>query len=607
MTSRGHRLWRTDATDATASATGGTRLAYRRSAQRGDRLLACAMVRDTRWALILTAAFAADVVVALALPAVLARAVDAAITRADAVVAVAYAVVLMGVGALAELLAALAGPHMTASGRAWLRHSLMRHALSLGLRGQRRFPPGDLVSRLLDGAGEAAAVGPLLVGSATSLVTSVGAVVALGLIDWRLAAVFALVVPYVLLVIRAYVRSTSHAAARYQEVQGEIAARLVDALGGVRTIRASATRDQEVDRVLEPLPRLAHFGHRLWHAQRHAAWWSRLLSPLMQAAILGTAGYGVLQGRLTPGEMLAAVGYAALALGLLRQVGTLLALAEARGAAGRAAEMLEEPVPTGGTHELPDGPGELVFRGVAVHREGRPLLGGLDLVIPGGSAVAVVGPSGAGKTTLGALAGRLIDPDEGRVWLDGVPLDMVDPVALRSEVAYAFEQPALLGETVADAIGYGDRAVSRAMIERAAKIARADAFVRRLPDGYDTPLADAPMSGGEAQRLGLARAAAHGGRLLVLDDATSSLDTATEAQVGDAIDDAFAGRTRLVIAQRAATAARADLVAWLDDRGLRAVASHAALWGDPAYRAVFAAAQPPAEGGKATCDTDACT
>ncbi|NEA25573.1 ATP-binding cassette domain-containing protein, partial [Actinomadura bangladeshensis] len=131
-----------------------------------------------------------------------------------------------------------------------------------------------------------------------------------------------------------------------------------------------------------------------------------------------------------------------------------------------------------------------------------------------------------------------------------------------------------------------------ARLAEAARAARADGFIRRLPGGYDTPLADAPMSGGELQRMGLARAFAHAGRVLILDDATSSLDTVTEMEITDAVLTRFAGITRLIIAHRASTAARADLVAWLDGGRLRALAPHTTLWRNPDYRAVFTTENP---------------
>lgn len=216
----------------------------------------------------------------------------------------------------------------------------------------------------------------------------------------------------------------------------------------------------------------------------------------------------------------------------------------------------------------------------------------LDLTVPGGACVAVVGRSGAGKSVLAALAGRLADPDEGTVLLDGRPLTALRRAELREAVAYAFARPVLLGDTLAEAIAFGRGPLPPARIRAAARAARADEFVSLLPGGYGTPPARAPLSGGEIQRLGLARAFAHHGRLLILDDATSSLDTVTEHHVARALLSAAGRRTRVVTTHRPTTAARADLVAWLDAGRLRALAPHADLWPLPEYRALFAAPAP---------------
>jgi ATP-binding cassette, subfamily B, bacterial len=193
---------------------------------------------------------------------------------------------------------------------------------------------------------------------------------------------------------------------------------------------------------------------------------------------------------------------------------------------------------------------------------------------------------------LAAVAGRLTEADAGTVLLDGVPLTELDRAELRREVGYAFERPVLLGETIGSAIAFGAFEPPAHELARAARAACVDDFVRLLPDGYATRRADAPMSGGEVQRLGLARAFAHAGRLLVLDDATSSLDTVTELRVGEALVRDVRARTRLIVAHRASTAARADLVAWLEDGRVRAVDKHASLWSDPAYRALFDSGRP---------------
>ena len=215
--------------------------------------------------------------------------------------------------------------------------------------------------------------------------------------------------------------------------------------------------------------------------------------------------------------------------------------------------------------------------------------------------VAVVGRSGAGKSLLAAVAGRLLDPDTGDVTLDGIPMASVGRAALRQAVVYAFDRPALFGGTPREAIAFGVSRPSTAQILAAARDAAASEFLRRLPAGLDTPSAQAPMSGGEIQRIGLARAFAHAdqARLLILDDAMSSLDTVTEMHVSQALASHLGGRTCLIIAHRAATAARADLVAWLDRGQLRALRPHHELWADPRYRSVFTpgAVEPAAADG----------
>jgi ATP-binding cassette, subfamily B, bacterial len=210
-------------------------------------------------------------------------------------------------------------------------------------------------------------------------------------------------------------------------------------------------------------------------------------------------------------------------------------------------------------------------------------LDGVDLALPGGAAIAVIGRSGAGKSVLAALAARLRDPDDGQVLLDGIPLTELSHEALRGAVCCAFERPVLVGATVADAIG---PELGLDLVRAAARSTHAHEFVSRLPQGYHTPLTEAPMSGGEAQRLGLARAW-QAERLLVLDDATSSLDMVTEMQISHTLTGNHGRPTRLIVTHRVTTAARADLVVWLEGGQVRAVGPHNQLWDELAYREVF--------------------
>ncbi|HEX4816066.1 MAG TPA: ABC transporter ATP-binding protein, partial [Nonomuraea sp.] len=426
-------------------------------------------------------------------------------------------------------------------------------------------------------------------------VTSVGGLVLLALIDLRLLVVFAVGVPFAWLLARFFVSGTATATHRYQQVQGRLSARFVDAMTGVRTIGASGTVEAEVSRVLAPLPEIRRTGFAMWQLQRTAGWRLAVLGPVLQVAVLSVAGYGVTQGTVSPGRLLAASGYLVLALGLLSQVALLAEIGRARGSAARVAEILDDVPAPSGTGRLPPGPGRVTLRGVTVRVAGRVVLDGLDLDIPPAATVAVVGRSGTGKSTLAAVAGGLLTPDCGDVLLDGRRLADTAPAAVRAAVSYAFARPTLLGATVADALAYADRPIDRSAVVRAADACHARGFVTRLPDGFDTPLSGLRLSGGELQRLGLARATCRDCRLVILDDALSSLDVATEARVSAALDAAFTGRTRLVVTHRVGTAARADLVAWLDGGRIRALDAHDRLWRLPEYRAAFGAAadQPP--------------
>jgi ATP-binding cassette subfamily B protein len=174
------------------------------------------------------------------------------------------------------------------------------------------------------------------------------------------------------------------------------------------------------------------------------------------------------------------------------------------------------------------------------------------------------------------------------VTLNGVPVTELSLARLRQAVSYAFERPELVGATVEEAIRYGRPDIGDAAVNSAARAARADAFIQRLPAGYQTLLADAPMSGGERQRLGLARALARPSIVYIFDDATSGLDTVTEAEVTATLTERLSGQTRLVVAHRVTTAARCDLVAWLDQGRVRALGGHEELWWDLDYRAIFA-------------------
>ncbi|USQ85291.1 ABC transporter ATP-binding protein/permease [Streptomyces phaeoluteigriseus] len=452
----------------------------------------------------------------------------------------------------------------------------------------RPYTPGDVGTRLTLNAADAGSGPAARAALAAALITPAGALAALAVVDVWVAACVLAGLPALALLLRTFTRDTGASVAAYQHTQAQIASRLLEALEGTATIAAAGTGARERARILAPLTELATLGRRMWALHGRALGRSGVLVPLLILAATAVGGLRLASGALSVGGLLAACRYAQLTAGVGSAASLLGAVVRGREARSRTLALERMPALAYGTRHLPpDGPGDLELRGVRVVRDGREVLRADGVRIPGGTTAAVVGRSGAGKSLLAAVAGRLTDPDEGQVLLDGVRLDRLTREALRAEVAFAFERPALGEGTVADAIATGLRPVSREQVRQAARAAGADGFVRRLPRGYDTPLPSAPLSGGEYQRLGLARAFGHAGRLLIMDDATSSLDTATEHEVDRALRRSPRPGTRLVVAHRPSVAGRADLVIWLEDGRVRAVASHRDLWNVADYRAVF--------------------
>ncbi|MDQ3885906.1 MAG: ABC transporter ATP-binding protein/permease, partial [Actinomycetota bacterium] len=508
------------------------------------------------------------------LPAALAGGIDAASTGRDLPGALVQLAVVLTAATATDALSSLIGSYYGSHVTARLRHRLLGHVLALGVPGQRRFPAGDLLSRLTATAAVPASFVPMMLAAGSNLLVAVGAVVGLALIDLRLAGTFLLGVPVAIVAGRVFVAKASEPFLRYQQLQAAIMARLLDAHRGVRTVRASGTANREIRRILEPLPELHDTGRQIWARQRQVSWQLSLLTTMLQVLMLMVGGFVLTAGHITPGELVAAAAYVGLALGSVGLFEMLVALLNCQMGAGRVSEVLETELavsPPLAAVAVPSGRGRLELHDVSVRMGEQMVLNHLNLSVPPGTSMAVVGRSGAGKSTLVSLVGRLLDPDEGEVLLDGIPVSQVELEQLRQAVTYAFERPALLGSCVHDMIAYARPTASRAEVEAAARAAQADRFIRLLPEGYDTPLPQAPMSGGELQRLGLARAILTRARVIVLDDATSSLDTATEMKVADALERVLAGRTSLIVAHRAATAARADLVAWLDTGRIRAL------------------------------------
>jgi ATP-binding cassette, subfamily B, bacterial len=534
---------------------------------------------------------------ALLQPAAIGDAVDAISRGHSARPSLTWLAVVVAVGAVSAAIGTFATGTYTAKSLLSFRARFIAHVIRLGPSAGSLFPAGDLTSRLTLDTTTPSTILPTAIAVAVSVATSIGALVALSLIDWRLTVTFLVAVPVVVVVVRRFVVDAGGLTTRYRKLQSEIATRLLDAHSGIRTIQVSGTQAREVARVTAPLPELTKVGRGLWSSQRRVSWQTALLLSTAEILVLAVAGLGVSNGRLEPGQLLAAAGYVALAMAGFDSLDALTGVVQARVGLTRVGEVLAVQRPGSGRAAEatlpPDGNGEICLDHVTVRRDSHTLLEDVTVTVPAGAHVAVVGHSGAGKSTLAGLLGGLVEADEGQVLIDATPVGSLAPDELHEAVAYAFDRPARLGATVAELIALGKPAqdatneIGRARTTAAARAAHADEFIRRLPGGYDTPLELAPLSGGELQRLGIAQALARPARVLVFDDATSSLDMATELEVITAVEEASKGRTRLTVTQRVTTAARADLVLWLEAGRVRGYGRHEDLCRDPEYVATI--------------------
>ena len=295
--------------------------------------------------------------------------------------------------------------------------------------------------------------------------------------------------------------------------------------------------------------------------------------------ILLVGGRQVVNGSLTLGDFTAFYTYLLMLIGPMRMFGVALGLAQRATASGaRLFEILDrEPRIVGGSGALPAGQGRVELRDVTFgYGDGPDALRDVSLVVEPGSTVALVGATGSGKTTLVQLLPRLYDPRSGSVLIDGADVRDVDVVSLRSAIAVVDDDPFLFSDTVAGNIAYARPDASLDEIKLAAERAQAAGFIDELPDGYDTRVGERglTLSGGQRQRIAIARAFLADPRVLILDDATSSVDATTEREIKAALREVMKGRTTFVIAHRLSTIALADDIVVLEHGRVIARGSH---------------------------------
>lgn len=545
---------------------------------------------------IAAAAAVVSAVCGLALPIFTQRLIDDAVIgrEPELVWPLSLAALGLGIGqALTIFVRRNLGHRISIAIETELRARFFAHLQRLPVSYHDRWHHGQLIARATsDLSAVSGFFGNALVFLTSFSVTFVGVTIALLFIDPLLTVLtIGLVVPF-MVVVRYFDRQLRNVAARSRAAVGDVATVVDESVRGMRVLKGLGSED----RVSVELGRAA--GRLVDVNLEGVAIRSRylpiltLLPAVIVAAVLGVGGVHVIEGSLSLGSLVAFNQYLALVLSPLRVAGSHLASTQHAVAGGqRIFEVLDtEPAMCGPPERtaLATIEGEIILDQVEVTYPGSstPALRDVNLTVHPGETIALVGPNGSGKSTLIALLLRFVDPTAGRVLIDKVDIRTVSLGSLRRQLGTAFDDAALLRGSVRDTIAFGDQGADDDAVRHAARLAAADGFVAALPAGYDTPVGDqgSSFSGGQRQRLALARALLPRPRILLLDDALSSVDVATAASIEDALRTHLGERTTLITTSRAATAATADRVVLLEQGRIVAIGRHDELLDHPTYR-----------------------
>src|SRR5437763_3630617 len=418
-----------------------------------------------------------------------------------------------------------------------------------------------------------------------SALTILLAAVAMFALRPPLAALALAPVPFVILIARNYGKHSRPAMQEAQQRIAELTAEAEENVSGVRVVKAFAQEPRQLDRFDHSVTRV--FDQQVYATRIQAKYGPMIsfLPNLGLAAILLVGGRMVIHHSLTVGQFTAFYAYLLMLISPMRTLGYMLGAAQRATASGARIFQVLDRAPAMSVPEdappLPEGDGRVSFESVSLTFEGAPApaLRDVDLEVAEGRTVALGGAMGSGKTARVSLLPRLYDVSAGAVRVDGADVRSVDVVSLRSAIAIAGDDPFLFSATVHENIAYARPDATREEVEAAASAAQADAFIRELPKGNDTLIGERglTLSGGQRQRIGIARAVLADPRILILDDATSSVDASTEQEIKLALREVLAGRTTFVIAHRLSTIALADRIVVLEDGGIAAQGDHEEL------------------------------
>jgi ABC-type multidrug transport system fused ATPase/permease subunit len=410
-----------------------------------------------------------------------------------------------------------------------------------------------------------------------------------------LAAISLIPVPFVVLIAMSYGRRARPAIQEVQQRIAELTADVEENISGVRVVKAFAREERQRSRFETSVGRVFE---QAMISTKLQAFYTPLIGFLPQlglAALLFLGGRRVVHHQLTLGQFTAFYTYLLMLLGPMRQLGMALGMSQRATASGaRIFQILDRAPRLTAPQDappLPAGGGAVELRDVTVRYAGanHDSLHGVSIQVAAGRTVALVGATGSGKTSLVALLSRLYDPDQGNVLIDGADVSEVDLHSLRGAVSVVDDDPFLFSATVAENIAYARPEATREEIEDAARRAQAHDFIARLSEGYDTRVGERglTLSGGQRQRLAIARALITQPRILILDDATSSVDASTEREIKTALSEASDSTTTFIIAHRLSTIALADEIIVLEDGRLVAHGDHDELLSlSPLYREI---------------------
>jgi ATP-binding cassette subfamily B protein len=530
-------------------------------------------------------------VTTLILPTAVRQMIDHGFVGADAAFINTYFLLLLGLAVMLAIASALRYYFVITLGErivADLRRDVFAQITRLSPSFFDVNQTGEIVSRLTaDTVQLKSAVGATASLALRNSILCIGAIGMMIYTSPKLSSLVLIAIPLIVFPLVGFGRSVRRRSREAQDKLARASAYASEAIGAIRTVQAF-NGTGEANRRFGEAAENAYEAARASSRQR--AWLTGFAISMVfgsVVAVLWFGARGVLEGTITPGTLSQFLIYSVLAAGSLGSLSEVWSeFSHASGAASRLIELLKEtPDIAAPDHPiaLPVPPkGKVEFDNVEFAyptRRNVSALKGLSLTVNPGERVAIVGPSGAGKTTVFSLLLRYYDPDSGRVLVDGDDIRQVDPEALRSRIAIVPQDVSIFASTVHDNIAFGAPNSSRADVEAAARAAHAEEFIKRLEHGYDTEVGErgVMLSGGQRQRIAIARAILRNAPILLLDEATSALDAESETLVQTALDSLMQDRTTIVIAHRLATVLKADRILVLDNGAIAEDGTHQSL------------------------------